>query len=1143
MVTSNESLAAALRGARDAPGVARLVAGLGYELVDPPDGVSLDGAAGFEACEDVTRRLVAAGGGIQVVAAMAPAAPTAAARATRLRALLGQGTRPVLLLWPEDDLLTVATAGLDGRPRALSLSTVAPRGADIEALSELQARDDGPLAALARHARALDRSALSRRFFRDFRAQRDAVSRAWVGLPQAATADRDQLALLFLSRLLFLYFLQKQGHLGSASYLIDLARAGLAKAETVSFFRRKLVPLFFRVLNTPSPLRSDEARALGELPYLNGGLFELHALERGRPYLDLPDPVVAGVFEALLERYRFTARETDEGSGNDAGGIQPEMLGRMFEGLMAADRRSSTGTFYTPAAVVDRIVAKALQGYLAGQPGMDWRAAGLLLKETSPGYGAGARSAGYPTGAGLPRQLRRDLLSMTRELRVLDPACGSGAFVLGSLERLARLRRALGDDGADADIRRELASTSLYGVDIEPDAALLCALRLWLALAPAPVGSFVRPLPNLDRRVRQGDSLVDPMDLAGRGDAAAEAWRAAALDAGVRRARRLMAALVREYASAGPAQRSRLRARLARCELMLARRWIGAALRRLEAAGAALRARARARDLFGARTFERHRLVAEVARNRSARHELRRLARRLRDEASLPFFSFSVHFSIAGAGCPAAGFDVVVSNPPWVRSHRWPRALSSMIRARYRVCGRRSDRFAGGSAARGAGQVDLSLLFVERGIELLKPGGVLALLLPSKSFRSLSAAAARALVANRTAVLALEDHGLDHRAIFRADAFAGVLVARATDARASATLAAMPTDRVVRVHMSHRCSPALRFTVPRADLPLDPGDPASPWLIVPPDVRRALRAMQSRGRPVSAHEELSPRRGAMTGANDLLLFERAERRLGNAVLAWPAAPRRAEPATRPEGRSILLHTSDLCPVVRGAGIRPFRFEVQDWIAWCHDDASAAPRAPSERLARFLATRRKRLRARAGWRADLPDGALFRLDASMLCPRVAWRDIAADLEVVRLPGRVRSLGTERPLVALNTVYFFPLRDEETALALCALLASLPCRVFARSIAERAKDGRFRFFAWTISAIPLPVGWRGAPHVRRLADLGERAHADAGAETPAARACDEADELARSLFALSRADFDALHRFDRWLAGSREQGVAS
>lgn len=1088
------SLAETLRAAADARGIGALACALGYSRRQPPDGIPLDE-------DDAGCRHVADGGGIAVWALPLEDGAGPAARAARIRAILGRGVRPVLLFAPFADALAIATGGIDGRPRVAVVSRSAPSATELETLAELAAADDGQLAALARHARSLGRAALTRRFFRDFRARRDVVARSWTGIPARARSDRDQLALLLLSRLVFLYFLQKQGHLlGRADYLIGAVREAALAGGEGSLYRRVLVPLFFEALNRPPELRSADALRLGDLPYLNGGLFEPHALERAHPDLDLPDDVLVGVFDGFFERYRFTTKERSRPMSPM--GIQPEMLGRMFEGLMAADRRERTGTFYTPASVVEHIVARALRAWLAGRKGLDWRAAGMLLREGAAGYGDAA------------------LLDELRGVRMIDPACGSGAFVLGTLNALARVRVGLGDGAPVADIRRELATGALHGVDIEAEAALLCALRLWLALtSDEGNGARVRPLPNLDQRVRQGDALLDPLELAARGDATAETWKAAALDAGVRRARRCLRAHVERYAFRGAESRAEARRRIARAEARLARRWIDASLKRVDAARRELHARSRTSDLFGSRE-SRARVRRELARLRTARVELGRLRVRLVDSFALPFFSFALHF---GTEAALGSFDLVLSNPPWVRSHRWSRPFAGMARARYRVCEGRAwyPGAAGGRVA--AGQVDLALLFVERGLELLRPGGVLSMLLPSKSFRSLSAGAARQLVTTRSNVVAIEDHALRHRAIFRdADAFAGVLVARVADGPST-----KETDSV-RVTMTHPGSDTLRFRVRPNDLALDRLDPRSPWLLVPPDVRAALRAMQAHGAALGRDARLRVRRGAMTGANDVLLFARAERKLGDAVVAW----REPGDGASESPRSHLLHVADLCPVVRGAGIRPFRFDTDGFVAWCHDDESGRPRAASRRLMRALSDSRARLQARPGWRPGLPDGALFRLDAAMLGPRVAWRDIAPDLEVTCLPARVASLGTQRPLIALNTVYFIAVEDDALALALTALLSALPSRIFARAIAERAKDARFRFFGWVVASLPLPDGWAEPARLRELASLGERAHAERGLSAVLQT---EIDDVAARMLRLSARHVGALRAFDAWLGG--------
>lgn len=1113
MRDSIPQLREALRAACGDAGPGALLAHLGFNAVRGPSPVA---AGGLAAC--VVER--------GADDASDPGAPLEA-RIRREQRALGVGPRLWLGVERDPPSLLIGTFGLDGRFRSLRLDPLRPRESELEALAELAPRPgDGPVALLARHARSLDRSAVSRRFFRDFRAQRDAVAAAWIGLPARERAEREQLALLFLCRLMFLYFLQRQGHLcGRPDYLVGLLRAWSAQDGDVagSFYRARLRPLFFGALNRRWDDRDAAARAMGALPYLNGGLFDRHAIERERPELDLPDAVVADTFELLLERYRFTSAE---GAGEDGRlRIQPEMLGRVFEGLMASEKRGATGTFFTPAAVVDDLVGRALQGYLAGRPGMDWRAAGLLVRERAPAYGAAVGSAvparlrdvGAVADSPLAARLRDDVAAM----RVLDPACGSGAFLMGALRGLTRLRSRLGDRAADDALRRAVVATSLNGVDVQADAALLCALRLWLALAGGT--EPVRPLPNLDRQIRQGDALLDPLDLALRGHRASPAWRAAALDPAVRRARRAVVELSRRYAAAEPDGRGTLGRRLTRAERRLARRWLTGCLRRIERETAEHRAVREATDLFG-------RGAAGPAPGeeglRAARDELMKVQRRLTRDRELPFFSFPVHF----AGGADGGFDVVVSNPPWVRSHRWPRATGAMIRSRFRVCGA-EDGAAQGAVSRlpAGGQVDLAMLFLERSLDLLRPDGVCAMLLPAKTLRSLSAGRARELMLGEAAPLLIEDRGLDQRAVFEADAFtaAFVLRKRATpgshsgdvEPRAAAVRAAS-IEEPVRVALHRRHGRPLRFALPAAELALLPDDPRSPWLIAPAGVRRAIGAMREAGLPLVEHEGVALHRGVMTGANELLVFSDARARLGGLV----------EARSTVEAAEQLLEADALCPLVRGTDLRAYRYEVHRHVAWCHDATTAEPRHPPPRMAAYLERHRAALRRRSPWREGLPDGVLGRVSAATLGHRVAWRDLAPRLEAVWLPATARSgIGCERPLIPLNTVYFVPV-PEPDALVLAAFLNALPARVMTRAIAERAKDARFRFFAWVVGLVPLPTDWRGSALAAELRELSREAHARRGADRELRR---RIDDVACAMLSLDPRDRRALRRFDRWL----------
>src|SRR6185369_4143944 len=159
-------------------------------------------------------------------------------------------------------------------------------------------------------------------------------------------------------------------------------------------------------------------------------------------------------------------------------------------------------------------------------------------------------------------------------LRVLDPACGSGAFLLGALGRLSELRAQR--EGGTADLyKRELVENVLHGVDLQDDAALLCALRLWLCLLPNRPGvDAVQPLPNLDRRIRQGDALIDPLDLVTASSVSSDVSRAVAQSARIRETLRTLRPLAQKYVRAEPDEKEPLRRELRRVETKLARAWL-----------------------------------------------------------------------------------------------------------------------------------------------------------------------------------------------------------------------------------------------------------------------------------------------------------------------------------------------------------------------------------------------------------------------------------------------------------------------------------------------------------------------------------------------------------------------------------------
>src|SRR6185437_12842394 len=343
-----------------------------------------------------------------------------------------------------------------------------------------------------RHMRWLDvlgRDAVTRRFFHALARAIDALADS---LPsQVPAVDAREIAILTTSRLLFLSFLETKGWLNSDfGFLANGFTECIASGG--AYQRRVLDPLFFGTLNTRVSERAPRSRAFGRIPFLNGGLFSRTTVERIHRHSRFSDDALGALFGDVLVRFRLTARE-DATTWSQAA-IDPEMLGKVFESLMESGDRKRGGVFYTPQRFVEKLTTLAFWTALE-RSGMTRRQAELLLDDQIPDTGANPC-----------------LLEDVKRLRILDPACGSGAFLVYALERVARLRIALGDADSPSDVRRSVLRQSIFGVDSSPTAVWLCELRLWLSAvndSDEQDPMRVVPLPNLDRQIRVGNSLAD----------------------------------------------------------------------------------------------------------------------------------------------------------------------------------------------------------------------------------------------------------------------------------------------------------------------------------------------------------------------------------------------------------------------------------------------------------------------------------------------------------------------------------------------------------------------------------------------------------------------------------------------------------
>lgn len=253
-------------------------------------------------------------------------------------------------------------------------------------------------------------------------------------------------AIRLIGRLVFCWFLkQKKGHLDNP--LIPSELLSVSAIRTIDdYYHSVCVPLFFEVLNKPQNSRPsffDYSDFFDKVPFLNGGLFQDHAedyhkfnsetgMSERRGVVDVPDTWFSELFQ-IFEEYNFTI---DENTSIDTElSIDPEMLGRIFENLLAevnpetgASARKSTGSFYTPREIVDFMVEESIIAHLKTKTNI----AEDKLRALSS----------YDLDDDAPNSLNhqeRKLLAMTiHNTTVLDPACGSGAFPIGVLQRLVR---------------------------------------------------------------------------------------------------------------------------------------------------------------------------------------------------------------------------------------------------------------------------------------------------------------------------------------------------------------------------------------------------------------------------------------------------------------------------------------------------------------------------------------------------------------------------------------------------------------------------------------------------------------------------------------------------------------------------------
>jgi len=415
-----------------------------------------------------------------------------------------------------------------GQPGDLFISKLGAMGFELAELDETG--NVSVVEVASRLKAALDVERVTKRFYREYQDQHVAFLELIQGVPN--DRDRRWYASVLLNRLMFIYFLQRKGFLdyrdaaardGNQRYLQDKLADSRRRGRD-RYFRDFLWPLFFEGFAKPEERRSAEVRRLlGNIRYLNGGLFLPHKVEQACPQLNVPDEAFENLF-ALFERYSWNLNDTPGGADNE---INPDVLGYIFEKYI---NQKAFGAYYTRTEITEYLCEQTIHRL-------------ILDAVNTPGDGTAQRKLGlkvrrYESIAELLMDLDAPLcnellLEVLPRLSLLDPACGSGAFLVAAMKTLINIYAAvigkikfLGEPGLSAwlaqrerehknlayFIKKTIITENLFGADLMEEATEIARLRLFLALvAAAETVDQLEPLPNIDFNILAGNSLIGLM--------------------------------------------------------------------------------------------------------------------------------------------------------------------------------------------------------------------------------------------------------------------------------------------------------------------------------------------------------------------------------------------------------------------------------------------------------------------------------------------------------------------------------------------------------------------------------------------------------------------------------------------------------
>lgn len=400
-----------------------------------------------------------------------------------------------------------------GQPGDLFLSKLGSLVIDITELED----DNLSVVEIARRLQdAFDVEPVTKKFYKEFQEEHKQFLQHIKGINNEA--DKRWYASVIFNRMMFVYFLQRKSFLdnGDLNYLQNRLKQSKDKGENL-FYSSFLKVLFFDSFATPEEDRDPSVEKLvGVIKYLNGGLFLQHRIEQENN-ISIPDIAFEKVLE-LFAKYSWNLDDTPEGNDNE---ISPDVLGFIFEKYI---NQKAFGAYYTRPQITEYLCDRTIHKLILD------RVNDSLSDKYRPFEDYNELI--FKLDTNICRLLINDILP---KLSILDPACGSGAFLVAAMKTLILVYGAvigmidvIGDASLKQQIKdirdrhqsisyylkKRIVTDNLYGVDIMEEATEIAKLRLFLALvSSAHDVNQLEPLPNIDFNIMAGNSLIGLMKV------------------------------------------------------------------------------------------------------------------------------------------------------------------------------------------------------------------------------------------------------------------------------------------------------------------------------------------------------------------------------------------------------------------------------------------------------------------------------------------------------------------------------------------------------------------------------------------------------------------------------------------------------